>query len=301
MTTSSQFSPATQLLALTRFGGMTPRIFVSVLQQFGTLTGILDAELEEYLPISGISAAAAKRLARASNHLAESARLVEELGRRDIRIVTRFDEDYGRLLSELNDPPPLLYLRGRMPDASKKSVTLVGTHSATEGGIELTTRLARSFAEAGVQVISSLNVGNDAAAHLGAKAAGGVSFSVIDTGFDHIPQTEGIPLAIDITQGGGIVSEYPPEFDKRDSTLEASNRLLVGLGQAVVVTEIYKDSRRTHDIIEFCKQIGMIAFLMIDPKYGPLADSSSLEHALRCGVIPMEGLERTNDIIKVLV
>lgn len=301
MTTSSQYSPAVQLLALTRFGGMTPRMFELLFQRFGTLSGILDASTESYQQISGISAGAAKRLAKASDRLTESAKIVEELGKRDIRVTTRFDDDYGTLLSELNDPPPLLYVRGRMPEAQKKSITLVGTHATTERGIELTTRLARSFADAGVQVISSLTIGNDAAAHLGAKAGGGVSFAVIDTGFDHIPQVEGIPLAIDITQGGGIVSEYPPESDKGDETLEASDRLLVGLGQAVVVTEIYKDSRRTHDIIEFCKQIGKMAFLMIDPTYGPLADSSGLEHALRCGVIPLEGLERTKDIIKVLV
>ncbi len=301
MASSVHFPPAVQLVALTRFGGMTPRMFDLLFQRFGDLGGILDASIESLQTIDGISASAAKKLANAYKHLEKSATFVSELQDRDIRIRTRFDADYGTLLSELNDPPPLLYLRGKMPNPAAKSVTLVGTDAATERGIDLTTRVARLFGEAGVQVVSSLVGGNDAAAHLGARAAGGLTYAVIDTGFDHIASAEEMPLAIDIARNGGLLSEYPPDFDISKSTLEASDRLLVALGQAVVVTEVYTGSRRTRDIIEFCKQIGKMGFLVIDPAYGPLADQNSVELAMRSGVIPMEGLERVQDIIKVLV
>ncbi len=294
-------STAAQMLTLSRFGGMTPRMFGPLFQRFGSLAAILDATDEELLSVAGITKSASLRLSKAHEHIAEATAAIDKLAQREIRIVTCFDTDYGELLAELNDPPPFLYLRGKMPDPNRKSITLVGTHAATEHGISLTTRAAKLFAESGVQVISSLTSGNDAAAHLGARAGKGVSFAVLDTGFDNIPQAEGIPLAIDITREGGIISEYAPEFKLGDETLEASDRLLTALGQAVVITEVYQESRRIHDIIKFCSQIGKLSFLMIDPEFGPLADKESLEHAVRSGVIPLEGLDKTADIVKVLV
>ncbi|MBK7142808.1 MAG: DNA-processing protein DprA [bacterium] len=301
MTTVSHNTASVQMLTLVRFGGMTPRMLGPLFHRFGSLAAILGASATELLSVSGITKTAAAKLSKAHNHLYEATSILDELGRRDIRLLTHFDPDYGTLLTELNDPPPMLYLRGNMPDPAKKSVTLVGTEAATELGIALTTRLAKLFAEAGVQVVSSLTLGSDAAAHLGARSVNGQSFAVIDTGFDHILQTEGVPLAIDVTRGGGVITEFPPEFHLRDDALETTNRILVGLGQAVVITEVYQSSRRIHDIIDFCSQIGKLSFLMVDPDYGPLADKESLEHALRCGVIPMEGLDKSSDIIKVLV
>lgn len=301
MINTSAYSSSSQLLALTRFGGMTPRLFERLFQHYGGLSQILEATATSHRKINGISTVMAGRLSKAAEHLPEAQTMIESMRQRDIHVSTRFDEDYLELLNELNDPPNLLFLRGKMPSSKKKIVTLVGAREATAEGIALTTRLAQIFAKADIQIVSSLNVGNDAAAHLGAKAAGGSSYAVIDTGFDNLDEAEHVALAIDIAQSGGVLSEYPPDFKMSDSTLAESNRLLVGLGQAVVVTEVYEQSRRTHDLLEFCGQIGKLSFFVVDTATGPLADAKSLKHALGCGAILLEGVEHTDDIIKSLV
>ncbi|HWR82589.1 MAG TPA: DNA-processing protein DprA [Candidatus Deferrimicrobium sp.] len=205
------------------------------------------------------------------------------------------------MLLELNDPPPLLYVRGHMPDKSCKSVALVGAEDATHPGIELTVKLAGLFARAGVQVVSSISKGIDAAAHIGARASNGVSYGVLDSGLDHIHPSEHVPLAIDIAQSGGVISEYPPEQSYTDGNVASSNRLVAGLAQAVVVTEMYRTSERSHDLLRFCRQIGKLAFLMVDSTQGALADNESVAEAVACGAIPMTGLEKVQDIIRVLV
>lgn len=295
------YSGTVHMLALCRFSGTTPRMFEALLSRFKTVENILLAERDEILEIEGMTAEAARRIAATPERLDEAGRYARGLGQREILLVTRLEEIFPQLLFELHDPPSILYFRGRLPDPNQKSITLTGTRNATAEGIEMTSRLAREFTAAGVQVISSLKGGIDAAAHLACATAGGTSFAVIDCGIDHIPQKEGIPLAIDIIRAGGVISEYAPDREADDATLPQSNRLLAGLTQAVVVTEVYKESVRTLDLLKSCNEIGKLVFLMIDPQHGAFSDETALAAAMDYGAIPIEGYDRIGDIIKSLV
>ncbi len=301
MTRIEDYNTTTQVLALCLFSGVQPRLFEALINHFGNLEEILKSESSSLKAIKGMTAETIKKITTAATHLNKAVEFHAGLKDRDIIVKTRFDHDFPRLLFELNDPPPLLYLRGKMPDNTKKTVALIGTENATNEGIELTVKLAGVFAEAGVQIIASLSKGIDAAAHLGAKTAEGISFSIIDSGFDHILPLEHMPLAIDIAQSGGVISEYPPDHAGTDENFKTSNRILAALAQAVVVTEIYKDSTRTHDILACCNQIGKLAFIMIDPHLGALADAESLHEVVSMGAIPLVGLDKADDVIKSLV
>jgi DNA processing protein len=276
----------------------------ALLQRFGDPSEIMMASRESLLKIDGLTPEQAEQIYTAEDYTDEATEYCQSLKLRDISISTRYDDDYPELLHEINDPPPLLFVRGRLPDNDKKTMTIVGADSASGEGIELTVTLAQQCAEAGVQVVSSLRRGIDAAAHLGAKAGDGVSFAVLDHGLDNIDLEEQMPVAIDITRAGGVLSEYDPETEAAEESEKAysgSNRLLVGLAQAVVVTELYSDSKATLDLLSFCNETGKLTFVLIDPKHGALTDESSLSEAVRCGALPMVGLDKIDDIIKSLV
>ncbi len=296
-----EYSSTVHILALSRYSGVSPRMFEALLRRFKTVESILLAEKEEILEIEGMTAKAAGRIAKAPQRLAEAGKFATSLNQREIELVTRLEEGFPELLLELNDPPSILYLRGRLPDPGRKTITLAGTRNASSEGIEMTSRLTRELTAAGVQVISSLKGGIDAAAHLACIAAGGASFALMDCGVDHLPQTEGIPLAIDIINSGGVISEYAPDTEADDTTLPQTNRLLAGMTQAVVVTEVYQDSTRTLDLLKSCNEIGKLVFFMIDPDHGAFSDESALANALDCGAIPIEGYEKIGDIVKSLV
>ena len=301
MTDLQTYHDIEKVLALSHFAGAGPRLFDSLLTKFGTLDAILRATPQEIKQIDGITGEQAESIAKASTHLTDAATLHKKLSEREIDIVTRLETAYPTLAFELNDPPPLLYVRGALPENSKKSVTLVGTRKATNEGIELTVKLAQEFVKADVQVISSLYSGIDAAAHLGCKAVDSRSFAILDTGFDYIETTEQMPLAIDIVQTGGIISEYAPSQAYLDSHRSATNRLLVGVSNAVVVTELYQNSERIIDLLSFCRDIGKLAFLMVEPKYGALSDKKTLDIITDYGVIPIVGFDHVQDIINALV
>ena len=301
MNSTTKYSSAVQVLALCKFAGVQPRLLQALLQHFGNLERIIRADSGKLMVIDGMTAEAANKITKSAKFLSEAQGYHEDLTGRDITVTTRFDNDYPDLLFELNDPPPLLYVRGRLPDKAKKSVALVGSSKATNEGIELTVKLTRSFAAAGVQVISSLDSGIGAAAHVGSKTAEGISFSVLESGIDQLDLTEAVPLAVDIVEHGGVISEYAPEEKFHEGNHVSANRLIVGLSQAVVVTQVYHDSKRTLDLLTCCGQIGKLAYVMIDPRHGALADEDSLSKAVSCGAIPMVGLDKVDDIIKSLV
>ena len=295
------YSTGAKVLALCHFAGIGPRVFAMLLTRFGSLDSILLAEAAELGEIDDMTDELANRIKGAVEYLPDADTRCLLLQQRDIIVTTRLDELYPPLLNELNDPPPLLYVRGRLPDRDGRTVTLVGATEASNEGIELTVQLAKQFAAAGVQIVSSLRIGIDAAVHLGSKAAESSSFAVLDSGFDHIESTAEMPLAIDAVKEGGVISEYPPDTPADDKNFRDSNRILVGLGQAVVVTEVYETSAKILDLILFCHQIGKIVFLMIDPDHGPLSDKATLDKLTGYGVIPIIGFDQVKDIIAALV
>ena len=301
MNNVTDYSTETQILSLLRFGDVPPRMFEALINHFGTVERIHHTDSGTLMSVAGMNADSANRIARASEKLPEAQSYVDELRTRDIAVVSRFSGTYPALLFELNDPPPLLYVRGNLPDMTRKTVVVAGSQNAGQKGMEITARLTKQLVEAGVQIISALDTGIAAAAHLAVRAAGGNSFAVVSGGFDHMKEATDIPVAIDIIQSGGVISEYSPDTKFSDVAYKESNRLLAGLGQAVVITEVYKDSKRTMDLLDCCSQIGKLLFLMIDPEPGALADETSVNHAAHCGAIPMVGWNKVEDIISALV
>lgn len=301
MAAQSDYPAATVLLALTRFAGVGPRLLNALLQHYSDLGDLMKTDVKSLMSIKGMDSDMAQQTVRSRQFLGEADQYQKKLAQRDIQISSRLDDNYPPLLLELNDPPSVLYFKGSMPDRSKKTVAIIGADNATNEGIKLTVRLAQACAQADVQVVSSLGRGIDAAAHLGTKAVDGVSFAVIETGFDSLDAGEAVPLAIDIIANGGVISEYPPEERLKPDALQDSNRLLVGLAHGVVVTEMYSDSTRALDIMSFCSQIGKLSFFLMDAEQGSLSDEKALERALRSGAIPMIGLSQIDTIIRSLV
>lgn len=297
----SGYTDTVKVLALVRYAGIGPRVFDMLLSRYGSIDAVLTAERTSLGEIKDITPELIDRISGAGDRLDEAVAEHNALAARDIRIVTRFDEDYPVLLNQLNDPPPLLYVRGRLPRSDARTVTLVGTGEPTNPGIELTVKLAKAFCDADVQVVSSLRTGIDAAAHLGSQAAENRSFAVLDTGFDHIDAAEQMPLAIEAVRGGGVITEYPPETEFAPDNYVESNRLLAALGHAVVVTELYESSREILDLVMFCSQIGKMVFLMVDPDHGPLSDRATLDKLTEYGAIPMVGIDQVERIIAALV
>jgi DNA processing protein len=152
-------------------------------------------------------------------------------------VVSIEEAGYPVALRYIHDPPPVLYVRGRLERGDVESIAVVGSRSASAYGIESAERLAGELAACGVTVVSGLAIGVDAAAHRGALAAGGRTIAVLGCGIDQVYPHRHRALALQVADAGAVISELrigtPPEphqFPRR-------NRIVAGLSLGVVVVE----------------------------------------------------------------
>jgi len=149
----------------------------------------------------------------------------------------RWQSEYPAYLSQIYDPPQMLFVRGNMESLNTPCFAIVGTREPSINGVNTTRDLASGIAGAGFTVVSGLARGIDSAAHEGALASGGTSVAVLGCGVDITYPPENGNLAERICERGCLVSEYlmgtPPEahnFPRR-------NRLISGLARGVLVVE----------------------------------------------------------------
>ena len=159
-------------------------------------------------------------------------------GRLGVSIVGLDDEDYPSLLRRTFDPPPVLYVRGRLADGDgTPAVAVVGARAATPLGTSLAAAIARDLASWGVTVVSGLARGIDTAAHEGALQGRGRTVAVLGSGLDRMYPKENAGLADRIASTGAVVSEFPLGTPPRPEHFPRRNRVIAGWAQATVVVE----------------------------------------------------------------
>lgn len=161
----------------------------------------------------------------------------EKLEAGGIQVLTWDDEAYPRRLKEIDQPPPVLYLRGNLLQEDEWAVAIVGTRRVTSYGRQVTEELATVLARNGVTVVSGLARGVDSIAHLATLNAGGRSIAVLGTGVDQVYPPENGRLAEKMLQQGALVSDYAAGTPPVGANFPPRNRLISGLSLAVVVVE----------------------------------------------------------------
>ena len=166
-----------------------------------------------------------------------AAALLAAASRGNIAAVPWNDERYPPLLAAIPDPPPVLWVRGRVDTLSSPAVAVIGSRAATPYALEVASRLSRELADRGLVVVSGLARGADGAAHRGCVDAGGTTVAVLGSGPDVVYPPEHRALAVSICQSGALVSELGPGAPPLPEHFPLRNRLISGISLAVVVVE----------------------------------------------------------------
>lgn len=165
-----------------------------------------------------------------------------ELDKKEIRFTYPGKADYPEKLMNIYDYPYILYYKGRLPESDIPSVAIVGARNCTEYGRTIAGTFAESFADMGIQVISGMALGIDAAAQKGAIKNGGYSLAVLGCGVDICYPRTNIELYTHLNDCGGIISEYPPGTAPRAGLFPMRNRIISAMADALVVVEARQKS-----------------------------------------------------------
>lgn len=164
-------------------------------------------------------------------------RVMKSIEEKEIKVYTIEDSDYPRRLREINQPPPVLYVRGSINVEDEWAVAVVGTRRVTPYGRQVTAELASFLANNGITVVSGLARGVDAIAHQSALKNGGRTLAVLGSGVDVIYPPEHSRLAVDIIKQGALVSDYAVGTKPDGVNFPPRNRIISGLTMATIVVE----------------------------------------------------------------
>src|ERR1700687_279988 len=111
----------------------------------------------------------------------------------------------------IDDPPPLIAVRGHLAVLERPMIAVVGARNASAAGIKLAGRLARELGEAGLVVASGLARGIGG----GAPPAGPPTrtAAVRAGGHNRIYPPEHVELAGAILDKGAALSEMPLDWE----------------------------------------------------------------------------------------
>src|SRR5579864_2032736 len=228
--TTTQLTDAERIdrLRLIRSDNVGPRTFRSLLHHCGSARAALE-RLPEFARRGGASRS--QRIPSEADARAE----LEACAKLGIGLVAPGENGYPPRLTELDDAPPLLGVRGAIDVLMRPMIAIVGSRNASAAGLKFAQVLARDLSDAGFVVVSGLARGIDQAAHR-ASIAGG-TIAVLAGGHDKIYPPEHADLLDAILEHGGAISEMPLGHTPRAHDFPRRNRLISGASLGVIVVE----------------------------------------------------------------
>jgi len=199
-----------------------------------------------------------------------------------VEFFTLGEPDYPARLRMIDDPPPVVTLRGKLEALARPLIAIVGSRNASAASIRFAERLARDLGNAGFTVVSGLARGIDAAAHRASLGTG--TLAVLAGGHDRIYPAEHIELLEEILVEGAAISEMPFAWEPRAHDFPRRNRLISGLSLGVVVVEA---ARRSGSLItaRFAGEQGREVFAVPGSPLDPRSEGTN--GLLKQGAIPV--------------
>ncbi len=171
--------------------------------------------------------------------------ILEKLNKENIKIITPNDDKYPKLLSEIFDPPEILYYKGNLDNLHEFNISVVGARKFTSYGRMAIENIIPSLTEAQIGIISGLAIGIDSLAHYETIKNSGHTVAVLGTGIDNqsVYPSSNKQLAERIIDSGGVIfSEFPIGTPPLKHHFPQRNRIVSGLSLGTLVVEAAEKS-----------------------------------------------------------
>ena len=248
-------------LRLIRTRRVGPHSFWSLLDRFETAQAVLAA-----LPELSRQGGAKQPLQPFAADLAEQEyRALRDLGG---HLLVAVDAVFPPLLRQINDPPPVLSVRGNPDLLAKPSVAMVGARNASTNGQRFAAALAQGLGAEGFSLTSGLARGIDAAVHK-ATFEDGLTVAVVAGGVDIVYPREHGELYQHLIDRAVVVAEMPLGMQPTARHFPHRNRIIAGIAAATVVVEAAERSGSlitTRYAADFSREVCAVPGNPLDPR-----------------------------------
>lgn len=223
-------------IALTLVPQIGPVQAKILIQHFGTAEAIFKARKKELESIEGIGTVKARNIRQFTDFPGAEA----EAGFIDqykIQPLFITDKDYPQRLLNCYDSPPLLYYRGNTGLNQSRIVAVVGTRNNSGYGKDICEQFISELATEQVLIVSGLAFGIDTIAHKAALRHQLPTVGVLAHGLDMLYPAQNKSLARQMTEAGGLLTEFPSNSNPDKQNFPRRNRIVAGICDALVVVE----------------------------------------------------------------
>jgi DNA processing protein len=272
-------------LRLIRSDNVGPRTFHELVKYYGSVRSALTA-----LPGLARRGGPGRPVRICSREQAEAE--LKAARAAGVQFFTLAEPEYPSRLKMIDDPPPVIAVRGKLETLARPLIAIVGSRNASAAGVKFAERIARDLGDAGFAVVSGLARGIDAAAHRASLATG--TIAVLAGGHDRIYPADHIDLLENLLAEGAAVSEMPFAWEPRAHDFPRRNRIISGLSLGVVVVEA---ARRSGSLItaRLAGEQGREVFAVPGSPLDPRNDGTN--GLLKQGAIPVT---EAADVIAVI-
>ncbi len=208
----------------------------ALFQAFGTPVAILEACPNQLRSVSGLQPEIMGRLV-ALRQDPSAGKQLASVEAKGVRLLSFEDEEYPGNLREIPDPPPVLFVRGRILPEDERAIAVIGSRKASAYGVAACHRLVRALVDQGFSIVSGMAKGVDAAAHWEALERDGRTLAVLGTGVDVVYPKANRPLFESILERGALLSEFLPGTEPFAKNFPRRNRIISGMALGVLVVE----------------------------------------------------------------
>ena len=214
---------------------LTNQMKAELLRHFSDPEDIYFADGEAFSHIEGLTKEMVTALR--DKNLASSEKILSDVMKYKLHILTYRDVAYPARLKHIPDPPLVLYYKGTLPDFDGPVISIVGTRKASAYGLNAAKKFGDEIARCGGMVVSGMAFGIDGMAMGSALSAGGTVVGVLGCGAEQVYPQSNHRLFADMERYGCILSEFPPETPPYKWNFPRRNRIISGLSNGVLVVE----------------------------------------------------------------
>jgi len=223
-------------LRLSLVRGVGVYIGRQLLEVFGSFENIWHNTTAQWAEVEGIGPKLLSALKQSD--LTQAQYIAEQCQAAGIQLLCSEDADYPAILSNNDDAPLVLFVRGNATALSHpQSLAIVGARKSSQESKTVARRWSQYFSEHNTVVISGMAYGIDAAAHGGALQGSTPTVAVLGCGLLRLQTRQEQQVAAIIEHGGCVLSEFLPEQAARPENFPQRNRIIAGLAQATLVVE----------------------------------------------------------------
>lgn len=210
--------------------------FFPILNHFGTIESLYDANIIDCKECDSLTDKIIERMNRIT--LDDAQGVIDCCDENNWRVFSYDDDNYPEKLRNIDKPPAVIYVCGKMPDIDQRlSIGVVGTRKASPYAVDSARVLSKGIARCGGVVVSGGAQGVDSASHTGALEAQGDTVVVLGCGLATAYMNHNPELRERLLNVGTILTEYPPKTVATRFTFPQRNRIISGLSDGVLVVE----------------------------------------------------------------